>query len=87
MRRWFDTLFARVLLVQGVLALLVVVLFAIFAMRQQSQTLARAIAPVWAEALTPVIQNQTPVPHYAVAERCHRPSLLSTCQGLVERFG
>lgn len=68
MRRWFDTLFARVLLVQGVLALLVVVLFAIFAMRQQSQTLARAIAPVWAEALTPVIQNQTHVPHYAVVQ-------------------
>jgi two-component system osmolarity sensor histidine kinase EnvZ len=66
MRRWFGTLFARVLLVQGVLALLVVLLFAVFAMRQQSQTLARAIAPVWAAALAPVIQNQTRLPLYAV---------------------
>jgi two-component system, OmpR family, osmolarity sensor histidine kinase EnvZ len=66
MKRWFGTLFARVLLVQGGLVLLVVLLFGVFAMRQQSQTLARATAPVWAAALAPVLHNQTTLPHDAV---------------------
>ncbi len=66
MRRWFGTLFARVLLLQGVLVLLVVLLFGLFAMRQQSQTMARATAPLWAAALAPVLNSQTTLPHNAV---------------------
>jgi two-component system, OmpR family, osmolarity sensor histidine kinase EnvZ len=51
MRRWFDSLFARMLLVQLAVALLVALLFAVFAMHQQAQALARATAPIWASAL------------------------------------
>jgi two-component system, OmpR family, osmolarity sensor histidine kinase EnvZ len=49
--RWFDTLFARVLLVQAAVVLVVVLLFGSFALRQQAQALARAVAPDWAAAL------------------------------------
>lgn len=51
MKRWLDTLFGRVFLVQAALALTVALLFGVLAMYQQSQTLARATAPIWAAAL------------------------------------
>lgn len=53
MRRWFDSLFGRVLLVQGLVALMVMLLFGVVALRQQSMALARATAPIWATALLP----------------------------------
>jgi two-component system, OmpR family, osmolarity sensor histidine kinase EnvZ len=49
--RILDSLFARVLWVQGLVALLIVLLFAVFAMRLQAQTLARATVPLWVAAL------------------------------------
>jgi two-component system, OmpR family, osmolarity sensor histidine kinase EnvZ len=66
LRRWFDTLFARLLLLQAAVALLVLVLFAVFAMRQQWQSLARVTAPLWAAALVPALQGGTPLPRAEV---------------------
>lgn len=51
MRRMFDSLFARVLGVQLLLALAITVLLATVALRQQNQEMARHIAPLWAAAL------------------------------------
>ncbi len=62
MRPWLDTLFARMLLVHGAVALLVAVLFAVFAMRQQSQSSARATAPIWAAALAPALREPSTLP-------------------------
>ena len=50
MRRMFDSLFARVLGVQLLLALAITVLLATVALRQQNQEMARHIAPLWAAA-------------------------------------
>jgi two-component system, OmpR family, osmolarity sensor histidine kinase EnvZ len=61
-RQWFNTLFARMLLVHVVVALLVATLFAVFAMRQQAKTLARVTAPVWAAALAPANPGLLAVP-------------------------
>lgn len=60
--RPFDSLFARMLLVQVAVAFLVALLFAVFAMRQQAQTLASATAPLWAAALAPSVQGQGTLP-------------------------
>ncbi|MBC7938379.1 MAG: HAMP domain-containing protein [Chitinophagaceae bacterium] len=65
MRPWLDTLFARMLLVHMAVALLVALLFAVFAMRQQAQTLARATAPAWVAALAPVNQGLLTLPRDA----------------------
>jgi two-component system, OmpR family, osmolarity sensor histidine kinase EnvZ len=55
--RWFDTLFARVLLVQVGIAVFITLLFGLFTLRQQAQMLAHITAPAWATALAPVAQG------------------------------
>jgi two-component system osmolarity sensor histidine kinase EnvZ len=50
------------LLLNMAVALLVTLLFGVFAMRQQAQTLARATAPVWAAALAPAIRDLSTLP-------------------------
>ena len=62
MRRWLDSLFGRVLLVQAGVALMVVFLVGAIAVRQQSVSLARITAPIWAAALKPVISSGRPLP-------------------------
>ena len=66
MRQWFNSLFVRMLLVHGAVALLVALLFSVFAMRQQSQASARAIAPIWAAALAPVLRQPSTLPRNEV---------------------
>lgn len=65
MLRWFDSLFARVLLVQAGLALLVAALFFALTLRQQAQALARATAPLWAAAVMPELRSTAPPPERA----------------------
>jgi len=62
MARWFDSLFARLLLVQIALALTVAALFGALTLRQQAQALARATAPLWAAAIMPMLQGAAPPP-------------------------
>ena len=50
-RRGFDSLFARVLLMQAVVALMTAGLFGALTLRHQAQVLAHATAPRWAQAL------------------------------------
>lgn len=66
MRRWFDSLFARMLLVNGAVALLVAMLFAVFALRQQVQTMVRLTTPLWAAALLPTLQHAWTLPRTEV---------------------
>lgn len=51
MKRFLDTLFARVLGVQLLLAMAIAALLAAVALRQQNQEMARHMAPLWAAAL------------------------------------
>ncbi len=59
---WFDSLFARMLLVQAAVALMVVLLFVVFARYKQAQSQARATAPLWAAALAPVLAGRSSLP-------------------------
>jgi two-component system, OmpR family, osmolarity sensor histidine kinase EnvZ len=61
-KHWFDSLFARMLLVQGALAVMVLVLVVVFGLRMQFLSQARATAPLWAAALAPVLAGQTGLP-------------------------
>ena len=62
MKRWFDSLFARMLLVHAVVALMVVVLFSVFSLRAQALVAAHAVAPLWAAALTPILTGRESLP-------------------------
>jgi two-component system, OmpR family, osmolarity sensor histidine kinase EnvZ len=65
-RPWFSSLFVRMVLVNGAVALLVTSLFAVFAVRQHAQTSARAIAPIWAAALTSALSSAATLPRQEV---------------------
>lgn len=60
--RWLDSLFARMLLVQATVVVMVVVLFVVFSIYKQSQSQARAMAPLWAAALAPVLAGRSGLP-------------------------
>ena len=72
MKRWFDSLFARVLLVQGLVALMAMLLVGVFAVRQQSVALAKAIAPLWATALLPSATAASATPPASTLPRSER---------------
>ena len=65
MKNLFDTLFARVLLVQVIVALLVCALFLFFTSRQRAQTNAQMVAPQWEVALRPLLLSTPRLPHTA----------------------
>lgn len=62
MKRWLDSLFARMLLVHAVVALMVVVLFSVFSLRTQALNAAHAVAPLWAAAIAPVLAGRESLP-------------------------
>lgn len=52
--KWFDTLFARIFLLQVAVALLLSLLFLLLLFSGQASVFARSVAPGWASALRPV---------------------------------
>lgn len=65
MKNPFDTLFARILLVQVIVALLVCVLFLFFALRHIAQTMAQLVTPQLAVALRPLLVSLPQLPQTA----------------------
>jgi two-component system osmolarity sensor histidine kinase EnvZ len=61
-RGWFDSLFARVLLVQVVVVLTIVGVLLVLALNYQERAIAQATAPMWVAAVRPVLAGETALP-------------------------
>ncbi|CAM3529337.1 sensor histidine kinase [Polaromonas hydrogenivorans] len=55
--KWFDSLFARIFLLQLAAGLLLAVVFSVLLFNEQASIFARATAPLWVSALQPVRQQ------------------------------
>lgn len=60
--RWFDGLFARVLLVQALAVLAVVGVLTVLALGYRTAAIVQATAPLWAAAVLPVLDGETVLP-------------------------